>query len=318
MLSAINSDIPNKNTIFILNQVFGWVYFIAWSISFYPQCYTNFKRKSIIGLNLDFLTLNITGFFCYSVFNISIFLIYRNQKDHPVEINDIVFSIHAFFLTVFTGIQALIYERGTQKISRINNVILICIALTLGSGVVSLIAKWLSFIHFLYLFSYVKLFVTLIKYIPQAYLNYKRKSTVGWNIWGIILDSTGGIFSFAQMVLLSCSGSKSMSNLNFLSKNSGAVVLNSHTYPACVKEMFISNPVKLMLAAISLSFDIIFYIQHYILYRENNVANNFYQDIRGNITRRELGVNVRDTSHSSQINILDNKNTDAEENSGVK
>ncbi|CAK9298820.1 unnamed protein product [Gordionus sp. m RMFG-2023] len=198
------------------------------------------------GLNLDFLTLNITGFFCYSVFNISIFLIYRNQKDHPVEINDIVFSIHAFFLTVFTGIQALIYERGTQKISRINNVILICIALTLGSGVVSLIAKWLSFIHFLYLFSYVKLFVTLIKYIPQAYLNYKRKSTVGWNIWGIILDSTGGIFSFAQMVLLSCSGSKSMSNLNFLSKNSGAVVLNSHTYPACVKEMFISNPVNII------------------------------------------------------------------------
>ena len=27
------------------NDIIGWVYFVAWSVSFYPQIYINFKRK---------------------------------------------------------------------------------------------------------------------------------------------------------------------------------------------------------------------------------------------------------------------------------
>ena len=26
-------------------DVVGWIYFVAWSVSFYPQIYENFKRK---------------------------------------------------------------------------------------------------------------------------------------------------------------------------------------------------------------------------------------------------------------------------------
>ena len=29
----------------IFSQVIGWIYFVAWSISFYPQIYENWKRK---------------------------------------------------------------------------------------------------------------------------------------------------------------------------------------------------------------------------------------------------------------------------------
>ena len=29
----------------IINAVIGWMYFVAWSISFYPQVYINWKRK---------------------------------------------------------------------------------------------------------------------------------------------------------------------------------------------------------------------------------------------------------------------------------
>ena len=43
-----------------------------------------------------------------------------------------------------------------------------------------------------------KVLITLIKYIPQAYSNYKRKSTIGWNIHNMLLDFTGGLFSFGQ------------------------------------------------------------------------------------------------------------------------
>lgn len=38
------------------------VYFCAWSISFYPQAYLNYRRKSVVGLSLDFQLLNLLGF----------------------------------------------------------------------------------------------------------------------------------------------------------------------------------------------------------------------------------------------------------------
>lgn len=46
-----------------------------------------------------------------------------------------------------------------------------------------------------------KLVIILLKYIPQLYWNYVRKSTKGWSIWGVILDFSGGILSFSQMFL---------------------------------------------------------------------------------------------------------------------
>lgn len=35
----------HSNVISIINQVIGWIYFVAWSISFYPQVITNWRRK---------------------------------------------------------------------------------------------------------------------------------------------------------------------------------------------------------------------------------------------------------------------------------
>jgi len=32
-------------------------------------------------------------------------------------------------------------------------------------------------------------------------MNYRRKSTVGWSIYNILLDFTGGILSILQMIL---------------------------------------------------------------------------------------------------------------------
>lgn len=40
-------------------------------------------------------------------------------------------------------------------------------------------AVWLDFMYYL---STVKLIVSFIKYLPQVWLNYKRKSTQGWSI----------------------------------------------------------------------------------------------------------------------------------------
>lgn len=65
--------IARSDTIIIISAIVGWIYFAAWSVSFYPQIYINFKRKSVIGLNFDFVVLNLMGFTLYSVFNAGLY-----------------------------------------------------------------------------------------------------------------------------------------------------------------------------------------------------------------------------------------------------
>ena len=74
---------------------------------------------------------------------------------------------------------------------------------------------WLDFIYFL---SLVKLLITLLKYVPQAYFNYRRKSTSGWSIGTVMLDLSGGLFSLAQIVVVAFNYSKFLSNFVFIRK----------------------------------------------------------------------------------------------------
>jgi cystinosin len=46
---------------------------------------------------------------------------------------------------------------------------------------------------------YAKAAISFVKYVPQVYLNYSRKSTVGWSLANVLLDLTGGILSFLQI-----------------------------------------------------------------------------------------------------------------------
>lgn len=94
----------------------------------------------------------------------------------------------------------------------------------------------------IYTLSYVKLVITVVKYVPQAWVNYKRKSTVGWSIAQILLDLTGGVLSLVQLILDS----------SFKSDWSGVT----------------GNPVKFLLSNVTIFFDLIFIVQHYILYRD--------------------------------------------------
>ncbi|KER29174.1 hypothetical protein T265_13441, partial [Opisthorchis viverrini] len=79
------------------------------------------KIPNVVGLNLDFLCLNIVGFFVYSIFNLAVYLspVIRAQYAAiypigviPVMENDIFFSVHAFCISVFTGFQVFMYEVG--------------------------------------------------------------------------------------------------------------------------------------------------------------------------------------------------------------
>eukprot|EP01119_Soliformovum_irregulare_P022585 TRINITY_DN7766_c0_g1_i2.p1 TRINITY_DN7766_c0_g1~~TRINITY_DN7766_c0_g1_i2.p1 ORF type:complete len:214 (+),score=28.46 TRINITY_DN7766_c0_g1_i2:52-693(+) len=196
------------NTGEILSHVIGWGYFAAWTISFWPQIWLNWRRKSVVGLSFDYTLFNIIGFVCYTAFNIAFYASPRirqeyadrnNGKQNLVQINDVVFAVHAVFATLIVIIQIFIYDRGTQKVSRFAWILS-------GIGVFSIFvmlivsaAGGLAWIWFFYYLSGVKLAISFIKYCPQVYLNFKRKSTVGWNIWNVLLDFTGGLLSVGQL-----------------------------------------------------------------------------------------------------------------------
>ncbi|XP_066996613.2 cystinosin homolog isoform X2 [Anabrus simplex] len=246
----VRVTVQHSYAIYYTSIVVGWIYFLAWSISFYPQVYMNWKRKSVVGLNFDFLALNLMGFVLYSLFNGGLYWIRdveneyleRNPKGlNPVQINDIVFSLHACFATCVTVAQCFIYERAGQTVSKVAGGIIVICALFLGISLIIAIVEVITWLTFLYFCSYVKLATTLIKYVPQAYMNYRRKSTVGWSIGNIFLDFTGGTLSMLQMIL------------------------NSYNYNDWAS--IFGDPTKFGLGLFSVAFDILFMIQHYILYR---------------------------------------------------
>ena len=39
-------------------------------------------------------------------------------------------------------------------------------------------------------------------FVSQVHMNCKRQSTVGWSIWNVLLDFSGGVLSILQMFLL--------------------------------------------------------------------------------------------------------------------
>jgi cystinosin len=45
----------------VLSALFGWVYFLCWSASFYPQPLLNWGRASTSGTTVDFPFLNVLG-----------------------------------------------------------------------------------------------------------------------------------------------------------------------------------------------------------------------------------------------------------------
>ncbi|XVF16281.1 hypothetical protein REPUB_Repub10bG0017600 [Reevesia pubescens] len=239
----------NSTPLEITYEILGWLAFFSWSISFYPQVILNFRRKSVIGLNFDFVVLNLTKHSSYMIYNICLYFSPVIQKQYfekygygqmiPVAANDVAFSIHAVLLTAITLFQIVIYERGTQQVSKISVGIVsavwliaaICVFIALPSQ------SWLWLIS---IFNSIQVFMTVIKYIPQAVMNFVRKSTDGFSIGNILLDFVGGLANYAQMAVQS------------IDQNSWV--------------NFYGNIGKTLLSLISVFFDIIFMCQHYVLY----------------------------------------------------
>lgn len=232
-------------------------------MSFYPQPYLNWQLKSTLGLTIDFPFLNVLGFAAYTVSN-AVFLYsptiqYQYAVRHPkspkttVRLNDFIFAVHGFVLCVITysqfypklwGFKVGARQRANRFVlgvfwgGLVGVAVTILFVLTEGRDNGDDPTTW-AWIDVIYAVSYIKIAATLVKYCPQVVANYKRKSTVGWSIGQILLDFAGGILSVLQLGIDASLQGETMAGI-------------------------IGNPVKFLLGNVSMLFDIIFIVQHYM------------------------------------------------------
>ncbi|MEW5313942.1 MAG: hypothetical protein WDW38_005472 [Sanguina aurantia] len=186
-----------------LSAIIGWTYFACWSLSFYPQVFDNFRRKSVEGL--------------------------RSTRPTP----------------------PLLQTHCCRRIPQLSRTCaLVVTGCVLGCGTYSAVLLFgpsdcgASIMSVLYALSYLKLSISLYKYVPQVILNHTRRSTVGWSIHNVLLDISGGLLSLLQLVM------------DCTAKGDWHAVTG--------------NPVKFGLGFISLFFDAIFSVQHYVLFRDSH------------------------------------------------
>lgn len=253
-----------------LSYVFGWTYFTCWSLSFYPQSILNFSRKSTSGTTIDFPLINSLGFFAYTISNIAFayspliraqYAVRYKGLTPTVQLNDITFAFHGLILCFVTVSQYLFpraWGFAPSLGSRPSRFILGTFFGCVAGALIIIVRVWASpvrndtsgaavteggwvWLDAIYAVSYVKLVVTLIKYTPQVIVNYRNRSTEGWSILQILLDFGGGILSIAQQAI--------------------------DSYQQGDWSGITGNPVKFALGNVSMIYDLVFIVQHYVLYR---------------------------------------------------
>jgi cystinosin len=225
----------------LIYNLVGYGYVLAWGISFYPQLLLNYQRKSTAGMSIGFLWYNLFGFALYLVYT-------TFARDCTVQ--DQIFAGHALFITFLTLMQVPWYS--TNKLGEfpvIHGKVAGALLLALDVCLVLNMSKWMSFMTLIFACGYLKTAISLVKYTPQFYLNWQRKSTVGFAMGMVFCDLAGGVLSISQQ-LVSCQYDASTGSLR----------------PEWTWQPFVGNKPKLFLGLIAIVYDLAFLYQHLVLY----------------------------------------------------
>lgn len=230
-------------------------------VSLHMQVFENWRRHSVVGLSLDYLVYSLVGFLCYAAYTGALYFSTGVQEAYiqahhgassDVQLADVLFAAHAVTMSVFVVYQCTIFERQGQRLSTLCKSVSGLVGFSVLAYLMHMqrtcdVSDCNSWMPLLYFLGGVKILMTVIKYTPQALLNWKRRSTVGWQINNVLLDLCGGMLCLTQIVL------------DAVSRGELSVITG--------------NPAKLGISSISIAFDFLFIFQHYVLYRSSWQSN---------------------------------------------
>ncbi|XP_061376225.1 cystinosin homolog [Gastrolobium bilobum] len=144
-------------------------------------------------------------------------------------------------------------QRGNQKFSKY--AIAIIAVVWFSTAVCFFIAlRSQSWLWLISIFNSIQVCMTVIKYFPQAFMNFLRKSTDGFSIGGVLLDFSGGVFNYSQMAVQSI--------------DQGSWV------------NFYGNIGKVLISLVTIFYDSILMLQHYVLYPEKKGTSKNSEEIK--------------------------------------
>lgn len=249
-----------------LSFCLGWAYVVCWGVSLYPPILLNRSMQSVEGVSLDFAYLNLLGCLFYLA-SVSMFyfstkvrleyaLRYGTDKIPLIRFNDIVYGAHSLALVIALMWQFFVTDYRKHPSQRLSSTVrwltlamLLCtVGLLLHAWEISTTRRHYELVDVASIFGTVKVFLSSIKYLPQAYHNFRRKSVKGFAVKGYVLEVLGGIFCISQFFI------------------------DAYLQDDLVGAL--KHPVKLLLALVSILFAAIFIIQHFLYAEEEPTIYN--------------------------------------------
>jgi len=184
-----------------ISNVLGYTYFVAWILSFVPQLALNARRRSVVGMSIDSAVLSTCGFLAYAVYTAAVYwspavrIAYAAQYGGApvVTAPDVFFCVWALAMEAVALTQIAVYDRGTQGLARLT--LAAAVALLAGMAAVVIAcgasdARVLSWPTALVTVSWIKVGVTIVRYLPQIWLNGARGTTHGFKLRCIVSAAT--------------------------------------------------------------------------------------------------------------------------------
>ncbi|KAM3454622.1 hypothetical protein MY3296_002863 [Beauveria thailandica] len=244
----------------LVSAIIGWAYTLCWGVSFYPLLLSNIRRRSTEGVSIDFCLLNMLGMAAYATYNVVFFFspVVRRQyaernPENPtpmVQPNDVAYTLHGLAIssTIYSQFYPRLWGFYTTRPVKISLWCSMTFWTSILAALLGILAasappdsqSWM-WLDVVYLVGNFKTLLTLLKYLPQVWLNYRRKSTQGLPPLPFALDIGGATLSLLQLLI---------------------DVAYSHQSAA------LANPVKLVLSNLLIFFDAVLLFQRFVLYRD--------------------------------------------------
>ena len=204
-VSVYYSDVWRK-----LALVLGYTFAVCSFFGFVPQVIYNQWRKSVAGLDLAFLVLEVIDATIYLVYAIGLFYLDAITEQYldthetqviPVAWYDVMFSIQTMAVFMILVVQYA-YFRDGDKGMNFSSVLVITVVV--WGTIIIFLLRGIDSISWFDVFMYIpwlRLIIAVFKYIPQIATNHSLRSTTGLCMFMVIIEFNVGLAIVGQVII---------------------------------------------------------------------------------------------------------------------